>query len=100
MNAWIFSGLITFGALQIADIATTERAIRAGAVEQNPIYIGDESRINRRKVLIKAGIMGGVTLATLSVPKKVGVTMVWGLNGVYAGVVINNIRVARREELR
>ena len=96
MHPWLLSGLITFGALQVGDLATTERAVRAGAVEQNPLYHGSP----RRKVLIKAGLMAGVTIGTITLPKKTGLAVIWGLNGVYAGVIINNVRVARHHEAR
>jgi hypothetical protein len=94
MHPWILSGLITFGALQVGDYATTERAVRAGAVEQNPILQGS----NRRRILIKAGLTAGVAASTIMLPKKTGITMIWGLNGVYAGVIVHNVRVARHHE--
>jgi hypothetical protein len=97
MHPWLLSGLITFGALQVGDLATTERAIRAGGVEQNPIY---SHRPDRKAVLIKAGLMAGVTYTALKLPTKGGLTLTWGLNGVYAGVIWHNVNVAREHERR
>ena len=95
MHPWLLSGLITFGALQVGDLATTQRALRAGAVEQNPIYAKGP---DARAIWIKAGLMGAVTYTALKLPTKGGLTLTWGLNGVYAGVVWHNVTIARQHE--
>ena len=94
MHPWILSGLITFGALQVGDLVTTERAIRAGAAEQNPLFRGSY----RQRMLIKAGLTAGVTIATIKMPTKAGIAVTWSLNGLYAGVIVHNVKVARHHE--
>ena len=91
MNTLLLSGLLTFGALQGADLASTHAALQSGAVERNPLMRLPISG----QVALKAGVTTGVALWARR-HQKAGAIVVWGLNGLYAGVVAHNLRVAER----
>jgi hypothetical protein len=88
MGELLLTGLLTFGALQGADLMTTRQALARGGVETNPIMRAPMGL----QLGLKAGATTGLTLWARRHPKA-GKIVVWSLNGAYAAVVIHNARV-------
>ena len=85
---------LSFAALQVADVASTHQALKAGGREANPVvkgFAGNEAAM----VAVKAGATAGTILLTERLWKKnrpAAVILMLGLNGAYAAIVAHNYR--------
>ncbi len=86
---------VSFAALQIADIATTYRALGNGAREANPLMAGFTSN---KAALV--GFKAATTVGTIYLARKIGVknrvastVLMAAVNSAYAIIVAHNYRV-------
>lgn len=89
---------VSFAALQVLDIQSTQSALKAGGVEGNPVMSGVVGSPLAMAAL-KVGATAGIILLSEKVRKRnpvAAVVMMVTLNSAYAMVVSNNIAIARR----
>ena len=91
----LYSGFV---GLQVLDVHSTARAIRAGAVEKNAMMSGLAGR-PAALVLMKAGMAGGmIYLVDAKVRKRsrgVAIATMIGADAAYALIVAHNYRAVR-----
>jgi len=81
-----------FALVQIADVATTIKAIKTGAKEGNPIVAWMMDKLGMGWVVAKLAIAGGAAYAILSA----GVLWpLWGLTALMAYVAWSNYQIIR-----
>ncbi|RPJ56910.1 MAG: hypothetical protein EHM24_27430 [Acidobacteria bacterium] len=85
---------VTFAALQVADVASTGRALEAGGREANPIVRGFANN-SAAMLAVKAGATVGTIYLSERLWKKnraAAVLLMTALNGAYAAVAAHNYR--------
>lgn len=88
---------LSYGALQVLDVASTRRALDAGATEANPLLRGVAGNTGAT-LAVKAG----TTAATVFLVERLwrrnrpaAIVLMAALNGAYAAVVAHNYRQVR-----
>lgn len=89
---------VAFAAVQVADVYSTRRAVRAGAVEANPLM--KEAAGSSSGMLIAKAASGAASIyfaeKMWKKNRKGAVLVMAAINGVTAAIVANNLRNARR----
>lgn len=91
----LFGLYASYGVLQGLDSYSTHRALQAGATEANPLMKGGVMKNAAFKLATGALTIGAVKLMEKKSKKAAVVTMIV-LNTALAGVVMNNMKNARR----
>lgn len=93
LHAFLTAGLLTFGGLQGADLATTRAALTISPQlkEGNPIMRAPMGV----QIGLKAGVTTWMTYSSRKHPKFITVS-VWALNGLYIGVVAHNLKAIQK----
>jgi len=89
---------LAFVALQVADVASTRRALEAGGREANPIVRGLANN-SAAMLAVKAGATAGTIYLVERLWKKnrtAAVILMTALNGAYAAIVAYNYRGHRQ----
>jgi hypothetical protein len=85
---------LSFAALQVADVASTGRALDAGGQEANPLVSGFADS-SAKMLVVKAGATAGTIYLTERLWKKnrpAAVVLMVALNGAYGAIVAHNYR--------
>ena len=86
---------ITHVAVQSADLASTHYAESRGAVEANPLFQANWAT----RVGLKSAASVGMWIATSQLDRmghpRLAKSLLYTLNAVLAGVIVNNVRIAR-----
>ena len=93
---------ISLAGLQALDIASTHKALEAGAAEANPI-IAPLSGSPLALAAVKAGVTGATIFATERMWKtnrKAALVTMIALNAVYGAIAAHNYRVAAAQQRR
>jgi hypothetical protein len=89
---------VSFAALQVLDIRSTQQALASGGVESNPLMTGIVGS-PVAMTAFKVGATAGIVLLSEKVRKRnpvAAVVLMVTLNSAYAMVVSNNYAIARR----
>ena len=93
---------VSLAGLQALDIASTQRALKAGAVEANPL-VAPFARSPLALAAIKAGVTGATILASEQLwrsNRKAAVLTMLAVNAGYAAIAAHNYRVAAAQRAR
>jgi ABC-type uncharacterized transport system permease subunit len=88
---------LSFAALQVLDITSTQHALAGGGVEANPM-MGGVAGSPVAMTAVKLGAAAGIIVLSEKVRKRnpvAAVVMMVGMNSAYAMVVSHNYSVAR-----
>ena len=93
---------VSLAGMQVLDIASTHRALEAGAVEANPMMAPFA-----RSLLALAAVKAGVTCATIfatelmwKTNRKAALLTMIALNATYGAIAVHNYRVAAGQQRR
>ena len=87
---------VSFAALEVLDVASTQKALRAGGVEANPL-VAPFAGSPLAMTVVKAGVAGAMIYASERLWKtnrKAAVLTMIGLNIAHGVVVAHNYRIA------
>jgi len=89
---------LSFAALQVADVASTVRALDSGGQEANPL-VSSFADSSAKMLVVKAGATAGTIYLTERLWKKnrpAAIVLMAALNGAYGAIVAHNYRQAQR----
>jgi hypothetical protein len=86
------ASLIAYILAQLADVVTTERGLRRGAVEANGFIAWAQEMLGRGWIVLKLGLSGAIAYVLVMEGHAWGV---WLLAGITGAVAVNNVRVSR-----
>ena len=86
------AALIAYIIAQIADVVTTERGLRRGAVEANGFIALMMDKLGRGWIVLKLGVSAAVAYVLVMEGQAWGL---WLLAAITGAVAVNNVRVSR-----